>query len=127
MDINDLSSITEKELSFRTDNKKIKKTKIKKNSKISKKDMIKEAVDDINKEIANMKLQKKKLNQQISLLDKGLENSRESERELQKKITELIRKETLLKEEKKRISQDQGKLAEKLLRIQKIKTELDYV
>ncbi len=103
----DLSSISADNLSFNTAEYKKKKTSKRKRGNIPKsfkKGMLKEAIDDINREISNVNLQKKKLNQQIENMDTDLESSRRAERKLQEKIAELMEKEAFLKEKKKKIS-----------------------
>jgi len=91
------------------------------------KGILKEAMADINKEIARINIQKRKLNQQILDADSGLELSRRAERRLQERIAELLEKEASLKEKKKKVTQSEETLSDKLLKIQKIKSELSDV
>ncbi len=142
--VDNLSSLSDEELSFnkkayqqkkKTKKKVTKKTTKKRKSKMKvdemspkmNQGMLKEAIDDINREIARINLQKRKLNQQISDADSGLELSRRAEKRLQDKIADLLEKEASLKEKKKRITVDEESLSDKLLKIQKIRSELNDV
>ncbi|MEK6897748.1 MAG: hypothetical protein AABX28_00135 [Nanoarchaeota archaeon] len=99
----------------------------KKSDTIIKKSLIKEALGDINSEILNINKEKKNLNDQIQNADKNLENFRNFEKRLQQKIAALLEREAILKENKKAISLKEDRLADKLSKIQKIKSELGEV
>ena len=106
---------------------KSKKSTIKKKKETNtekKKNILGDAIADINREIANIAVQKKKLNEQIGNADKGLELSRAAERKLQQKIARLLEQEASLREKKKEISMEEEKLSEKMSKIQKVKFEL---
>jgi chromosome segregation ATPase len=89
------------------------------------KNMIKEALADINREILNISLEKKKLNKQIKGVDTDLDKSIGFEKNLQQEIAKLVEKEASLKEKKKRVFQEGDKLVDRLSKIEKVKFELN--
>ena len=95
-----------------------------KKSSTSKQNMVSEALGDLEREIKTLNSEKKKLADHINKIDLNLESSREKERELQEKIARLAEKEANLKQKKKKISSDTEELADRLSKIEKIKSEL---
>ena len=93
----------------------------------AKRGMLKEALADLSNEISNINKNKKMLNDQIKNADKSLESFRKFETKLQQKIANLLEREALLKERKKKISLDEERLTDKLSKIQRIKSELDEI
>ena len=93
----------------------------------SKKGLLKEAIEDINREINNINKEKKQLNDQIKDADKNLENYRQFEKELQQRIAKLLEREAFLKDKKKRVAVDEDRLSDRLSKVRKIRSELDDV
>ncbi|MFH1325239.1 MAG: hypothetical protein ABIH49_00515 [archaeon] len=96
-------------------------------TKKGKKGMIREALLDLNREIANINKEKKRLGDQIKNSDKSLRNFMAFEKELQKRIAALLEREAALKEKKKNIGMREERLSDKLSKVQKIKSELDDI
>ena len=93
----------------------------------NKKGLLKEAIEDINREINNINKEKKQLNDQIKDADKNLENYRQFEKELQQRIAKLLEREAFLKDKKKRVAIDEDRLSDRLSKVRKIRSELDDV
>jgi prefoldin subunit 5 len=92
-----------------------------------KKNDLREAIEDVDKEIAGINKERKKLNEEGGKTDKSLEDYRQFERRLQQKIAKLLEREAALKEKRKGISVEEEKLSERLSKIRRVKTELDEI
>ncbi len=92
-----------------------------------KKNLVKEAEADIDKEINSINSEKKSLNEEIKNTDKTLEDYRQYEKQLQQRIAKLLEREAVFKEKRKNDSAKDEQLSEKLSKIKRIKAELDEV
>jgi len=91
------------------------------------KNLIKEALLDINKEIDNINKDKRNLTRKISTSDISIEKAREAQRMLQERIANLLAREAAMKEKTSKLSTKEGKLSDRLAKIEKIKSELDGI
>jgi len=95
-----------------------------KSKEVAKRSLLKEAISDIDQELKRLGKEKDSIKGQISGIDKSVENAQASEKAFQEKIAKLLEKEARLTEKKKSNQVMMDRLADKLGKIEKIKSEM---
>lgn len=92
-----------------------------------KKSLLREAILDIDKELARLNRDKNSLRKQIDGIDSEVGNAQDLEKRLQEKIAALLKREAALNEKKKNTQISIDRLSDKLGKIKKIKSEMNDV
>jgi len=82
------------------------------------------AIRDLNVEISNLNREKAGMQKQLKEISSDMDVDRGKERELQEKIAKLIEREAKLNQEKKNLEVKIDKIADKIGKISKIKSEM---
>lgn len=94
---------------------------------VDKKSLLREAIVDIDRELARLNKEKGSLRRQIGSIDSEVGSSQELEKKLQEKIAVLLKREAALSEKKKGTQVKIDRLSDKLGKIKKIKSEMNDV
>jgi len=92
-----------------------------------KKSLLKEANAEIDKELRRLSEERDAFKKEINGIDSSVGNAQELERKLQERIAALLEEEAKLTEKKKNIQVKTERLADKLIKIEKIKSEMDDI
>lgn len=87
--------------------------------------MLKEALLDLDKELSSLSGEKSTLEKNIHKLDFDVVQAREMEKELQRKISDLLEKEAVMTEKKKNVQTRMDRIADKLGKVKKIREDLE--
>ncbi len=88
------------------------------------KSVLSAAIRDLNVEISNLNGEKAGMQKQLKEISSDMDVDRVKERELQEKIAKLIEREAKLNQEKKNLEVKIDKIADKIGKISKIKSEM---
>ena len=91
---------------------------------MEKKSALASAIRDLETEIGKLGREKASYNQSLKGISSEMDSDHEKEKELQKKIAQLIEKEAALNQKKKNLQMKVDKLSDKLGKISKIKSEM---
>lgn len=98
-----------------------------KQKKGDKKSLVKEAINDLTKSLAQLGKQKQEFDRREKVLELNVANARKQQQELQEKIARLMESESKMTEKKKYIETKEEALVDKLNKVKKIKYELEEV
>ncbi len=100
---------------------------IKMNKKPEGRELVREAVSDLDKEINRIRRDRAALNFELKNIDDSLDNAQQLERRLKEKISRLDTKEAELAEKRKKLKQKSDILGKRLSKVRALKDQLSDV